>query len=519
MTILKRSLLGSLALAALFVPTAFASAATATIQNLSAVSPLAKTNVTFSVAVAGFNSPYYSVTDTFPNSTINSTNINFGGNFQWVPIVSDIGTHTITVKVTDSDGNLSTATQSITVLPPPSISIQSVSPGTTMMPGAPFTFNISAPGFVNPTFVASDSFSGSTVGNTSINSSGNFSWTPDATQNGEHAITIYATDASGHNASATQLVRVGAGPTLTVPSNVNLNVSPGQVLTFTLTPAGYSPNGFSVRDKFTGSTLNNSNINTSGLLTWIPAAGDAGAHVVTLMGQVGVYGQTASTSVTINVLGPNGVVLATPTTTATTIVPTNTKSAGLGDLQKQLSLLQSQSVSTSKTVMTTSSGSSYIFSMYLKQGMENDEVMELQKVLTKLGYLKVHPNGFFGPSTVAAVKRFQAAHKLDQLGAVGAGTRLELNSLADAQTITTSTQTTATVSGSSYTFEHFMGVGDDDADVLELQKRLSSLGFLTTAPTGYFGAGTEAAVKKYQTKHGIASTGYVAKNTRTELNK
>ncbi|MBP9757388.1 MAG: peptidoglycan-binding protein [Candidatus Pacebacteria bacterium] len=64
-----------------------------------------------------------------------------------------------------------------------------------------------------------------------------------------------------------------------------------------------------------------------------------------------------------------------------------------------------------------------------------------------------------------------------------------------------------------------MGPGDDDdTDVRELQKRLIALGFLNAEPTGYYGSGTEAAVKKFQTKNGLPATGYVAKITRVVLN-
>ncbi len=513
MITLKQSLLGSLALAALFIPTAFASAATAAIENLSpGATPMAKTSVTFKVAVTGFNTPYYQLTDSFAGSTINSTNINFGGNFQWVPIVSDIGTHLITIQVNDSGGNSATVTQSITVLPPPSISINSVVPGSVVMPGTTFSFSVSSPGFVNPTFIASDSFGGSSVNTVTIGSSGNFSWTPDATQNGEHAITVYANDSQGHSASATTVVRVGSGPTLAAPSNLNLNISPGQMLTFTLNPTGYQPTGFSVTDKFTGqSTLTNNNVNTSGLVTWIPTASDAGQHVATFKGQVGVYGQSATTTLTINVLGPNGVLLNPPVTTTAATTSGTTAST----LAAQLAALQAQ-LAAGTTGGTAGTG--YVFTSYLKQGSENDEVMELQKLLSKLGFLKVAPNGYFGPSTVAAVKKFQAAHGLDQLGAVGPGTRLELNTITAGTTSTTAAVTT-TPSGTKYKFEHFMGVGsDDETDVLELQKLLVKLGFLTAEPTGYFGAGTEAAVKKFQTKHGLPVTGYVAKNTRAVLN-
>lgn len=503
-----RSLSGLLAVL-IFAP-AFASAATATVQNLSSATPPAKTSVTFNMSVSGFATPYYSITDSFPNSTINSSNMNFGGNFQWTPTVSDIGTHTITVTVNDSEGHNAVATQQITVLPPPSVTIQNVSHQTAIMPGTTFTFSVSAPGFVNPMFIASDSFGGSSVTNSSITQNGAFSWKPDATQNGEHAITIYANDSQGHNAQATVLIRVGSGPQLSIPTNVNLTVPQGQSISFTLSPLNYLPTGFSVSDSFPGSSITNNAINSSGLFQWMPTAADAGQHTVTFIGQVGAYGAHASTTAVINVLGPNGQLVTPP---ATTTLPTGGTTAAL---QAQLAVLQAQlSGAPAQTQPTPAVSSSYIFTMNLKQGSENDDVLELQKILKKLGYLTVEPNGYFGPSTVAAVKKFQAAHGLDQLGIVGPGTRLELNSLTSGSV----TSTPSVNTGTTYVFNHFMGVGDDDeTDVTELQKRLVSLGHLKATPNGYFGPATEAAVKKFQTKNGLPATGYVNKATRAVLN-
>ncbi len=69
-----------------------------------------------SIAYAnGFSSPSYSVSDTFPNSSIASRNINTLGTLTWTPSESDIGTHSITVTATDSDGHTGSANVQIVV--------------------------------------------------------------------------------------------------------------------------------------------------------------------------------------------------------------------------------------------------------------------------------------------------------------------------------------------------------------------------------------------------------------------
>jgi hypothetical protein len=74
-----------------------------------------------------------------------------------------------------------------------------------------------------------------------------------------------------------------------------------------------------------------------------------------------------------------------------------------------------------------STAAKYKFYNPLSQGMSGTEVRELQDRLTEEGFLTATPTGYYGAATVAAVKAFQKARGLAQLGNVGPGTRAELN--------------------------------------------------------------------------------------------
>jgi peptidoglycan hydrolase-like protein with peptidoglycan-binding domain len=60
--------------------------------------------------------------------------------------------------------------------------------------------------------------------------------------------------------------------------------------------------------------------------------------------------------------------------------------------------------------------------------MNHADVTALQKVLVSAGFLSATPSGYFGTMTKAAVKAYQKAHGLDQVGNVGPKTRASLNS-------------------------------------------------------------------------------------------
>ena len=68
------------------------------------------------------------------------------------------------------------------------------------------------------------------------------------------------------------------------------------------------------------------------------------------------------------------------------------------------------------------------------------------------------------------------------------------------------------------TFTRPLVVGSQGSDVTALQQILNSQGFLSTTPTGYFGALTAKALAAFQTAHSIDPLGGVGPLTRTLLN-
>lgn len=374
----------------LCVPLAFANAASVSIASLSPGQTVtAHDRFTFIIVPVGFTNQTYQFSDSFRSSSASLTNISGAGNFFWVPLDSDVGTHVFTINVQDNSGNAANVTQTVTVLPAPTLSIHAVSPGTAIMPGTKFSFSVTASGFTNPSYSIGDSFSGSSVRNTNLDASGNFSWTPDQEQNGDHIITIYAYDSTGHSASIAQAVRVGVGPTLSIILlSPGARVPVGTTTSFIATPRNFEPTSFNLSDSFKGSTISNNNITTTGQFSWMPQTSDIGVHLLTIRGVVGTFGQSTTTTQKITVFGS-----ANPA-----------------------------------AVLPASNG--YIFKYFMGFGEDTTDgadVLELQKRLAGLGFLSGTPTGYFGSATQQAVKKFQAAHGIPATGYVGSLTRATLN--------------------------------------------------------------------------------------------
>lgn len=139
-------------------------------------------------------------------------------------------------------------------------------------------------------------------------------------------------------------------------------------------------------------------------------------------------------------------------------------------------------------------------SYLLKNGMDGNDIKSMQQRLYELGYLasKDQVSGHFGDETEKAVKALQTANKLTPDGKVGVMTN-ELMYSEDVKA-------------------NLITLGDKNDIVMECQKRLKELGYLTTTPDGLYGADTQAAVKLFQSKNDCIVDGYIGPSTREALN-
>jgi len=447
-------------------------------------------NVSFAVSTSGFSNATFSISDSFSGSSVSASNINSSGSFSWTPTASDAGSHNITVTVSDSSGNASSVSENITVANGPTIMINSLLPGYTVVAGTPLTFNVVTSGFSNPLYAIGESFGYgvSSLSTGDMSSNGYFSWTPTTNDIGSHTLTITVVDSSGHSVSQQLAITVSA-PQVTVRSlTPGGTVASGQQLSFQIVPTGFTNPWFVATDSFFNTTFPNGQMSSN--VTWVPALRDVGSHTITIAA-LDNYNHAATDTITIAVTqgsGTSGTIITTAPVSASSIISPPVV------------------VSTPPTPFTsqTTPSTAPTFTSALATGSSGTQVTALQTLLARLGFFSTTANGYFGPATKAAVEAFQTAHNLDAVGSVGPQTRALLNQAQNS---------------ASYTFTTQLSLGSQGLAVTALQQRLTAEGDFSGQITGYFGAQTEAALKKFQTAHSLEAVGITGPQTRALLNK
>jgi len=162
-------------------------------------------------------------------------------------------------------------------------------------------------------------------------------------------------------------------------------------------------------------------------------------------------------------------------------------------------------VTTAQPVVTTTA----TFTRDLMVGSTGADVIALQNAIG------ISPaTGYFGSLTKAALKTYQTAHGISATGQVGPITRASLNGSVTT-TNTTTTTTTNTTSGNKVKYTRNLKVGSVGDDVKQLQQFLNANGFTVATEgvgslgneTNYMGKLTVEAIKKFQIKYEIASSG------------
>ncbi len=166
----------------------------------------------------------------------------------------------------------------------------------------------------------------------------------------------------------------------------------------------------------------------------------------------------------------------------------------------------------------------------LKLGAEGPDVIEVQALLTLLGYYDGVIDGRFTETTLIGITRFQEAAGLSQDGVLGTQTWAKLLPAANGSAPepdqsrsqpapkpttnpTAQKQATPKPSDALTTQYPILRKGAKGEAVARVQSRLRSLGFLNAPADGDFGIVTEQALKAAQKEYKLDPDGVVGEAT------
>lgn len=421
------------------------------------------------------------------------------------------------------------------------------------------------------TYTLSDSFSGTSITNADINSSGLFYWTPRNQDGGTHLITVNLIDELGNTSTASQQIIVplpltAAIQNLTPGSTVNV----GQTVFFNMALSGFTNPTYTLSDSV-NSTISSTNLNSSGSFSWTPKNFDVGNHAITVVvtNNNGLTA-TASQNITVGIatasiqsLYPGDSVNPKQDVTFT-IVPSNftdptysvsdsigittatVNSSGvfswsptINDLGAHLFTIK---INDSSGNVTSITQKITVTKAAIATGIPNEQTIKIGTPLifnisvTGLNTPTFIVNDSFGGSTLTSKNitvggNFNWTPGGADVGVHNIDIRAQDNSGNIAETNFTVTVTSGSIINNptvgqyqtptntkKYIFTKALSPGSTGTEVSELQKKLSSLGLYSGPITATFGPLTKASVKKLQAKYKLDQIGNVGPGTRNLLN-
>ena len=141
----------------------------------------------------------------------------------------------------------------------------------------------------------------------------------------------------------------------------------------------------------------------------------------------------------------------------------------------------------------------------LVRGDRGNAVTRLQQRLKDLGYYTIKVDGIYGVGTQSAVRAFQRRNSLTQTGTADNYTQQVLFS-------------SAALAMDDYDTNYvYLSRGSRGSAVTRLQSRLAALGYYYGSLDGIYGSATQTAVRRFQSRNGIRSTGNADVNTQVSL--
>jgi len=334
--------------------------------------------------------------------------------------------------------------------------------------------------------------------------------------------TILFTDMNGNSGSATvNVLSNGTGSTGNASGYISSNANSsgilysGNTITFTLVPSTAEPNARSVTGSYNGVPLSwySTNSGTTYTAVYTVAAGQSNTTYPLQISGVSIvdqYGNTigpfsgSDVQKTITATAVSGPITIYQAAAITT--PTANSTPSYGFVSTEAGTIHYGGDCTSLTVSAIAGLNTVTFNALADGTHTNCTITVTDASGNTSNQLVVSPFTITTTATTASSN-----------SAVTAEIQSLESQLAQLQT-QASGSTGSGASVTTYNFTEFLSVGSQDAQVTALQKRLSTLGYYTGSITGYYGSLTQAAVKRYQSAHGIEAKGYVGPSTRAALN-